>query len=150
MPMAVRYAATKPMFLSLVRPERISSPMTRSPAVTIAVSLSDLPSAAPVMAASPPSRPPLARHATRLKDGAAAAWPAQFAMQSQWVFRIAICPCICHAKCREKRHELFNVGAAKALARPRHRLHGGARLPGGRDLRPSGCRRPALESHPDP
>src|SRR5271154_5496632 len=72
MPMAVRYSATKPMFLSLVRPERISSPMTKSPAVTIAVSLSDLPSAAPVMAASPPSWPPLARHATRLKHGVAA------------------------------------------------------------------------------
>src|SRR5215213_9761636 len=34
MPMAVRYSAMKPMFLSLVRPDRISSPMTSRAAVT--------------------------------------------------------------------------------------------------------------------
>src|ERR1700704_3297908 len=34
-PILVRYSAIKPMFLSLVRPDRISSPITRMPAVTI-------------------------------------------------------------------------------------------------------------------
>src|SRR3954470_11493110 len=37
MPILVRYSAMKPMFLSLVRPDRISSPMTRIPAVTISL-----------------------------------------------------------------------------------------------------------------
>ena len=42
-------------------------------------------------------------------------------------------------KVRErKRHGFFDIGAAKTLARPRHRLHGRARLSGGRNLRPSG------------
>src|SRR5215475_12283598 len=37
MPMLVRYSAIKPMFLSLVRPDRISSPITNMPAVTISL-----------------------------------------------------------------------------------------------------------------
>src|ERR1700688_4709149 len=36
-PILVRYSAIKPMFLSLVRPDRISSPITRMPAVTISL-----------------------------------------------------------------------------------------------------------------
>src|SRR5579859_2134916 len=40
MPMLVRYSAMKPMFLSLVRPDRISSPITRIPAVTISLIIS--------------------------------------------------------------------------------------------------------------
>src|SRR5580704_4739925 len=36
MPTLVRYSAIWPMFLSLVRPDRISSPMTRRPAVMMA------------------------------------------------------------------------------------------------------------------
>src|SRR2546421_2840115 len=35
MPIVVRYSAMNPIFLSLVRPDRISSPMTRRPAVTM-------------------------------------------------------------------------------------------------------------------
>jgi hypothetical protein len=34
MPSAARYSAMYPMFLSLVRPDRISSPITSRPAVT--------------------------------------------------------------------------------------------------------------------
>src|SRR5947199_7250806 len=36
-PILVRYSAIKPMFLSLVRPDRISSPITKIPAVTISL-----------------------------------------------------------------------------------------------------------------
>src|SRR5688572_14929161 len=42
MPMAVRYSAMKPIFLSLVRPDRISSPMTSRAAVTIPGFVSDI------------------------------------------------------------------------------------------------------------
>ncbi len=42
MPILVRYSAMKPIFLSLVRPDRISSPITRIPAVTISLMVSSL------------------------------------------------------------------------------------------------------------
>jgi hypothetical protein len=40
MPILVKYSAMKPMFLSLVRPDRISSPITKIPAVTISLMVS--------------------------------------------------------------------------------------------------------------
>src|ERR1700694_543300 len=42
-PILVRYSAIKPIFLSLVRPDRISSPITRIPAVTISLMTSPRP-----------------------------------------------------------------------------------------------------------
>src|ERR1700733_14385690 len=55
MPTPVRYSAIKPIFLSLVRPDRISSPITSTAAVTIPLPVAAVVSAMVVLPVMPPA-----------------------------------------------------------------------------------------------